>query len=503
MRFKDGKPVQVRLESVTNQPTLTGFPRTFFATAKRHLQAAIREERSQVIRQSLCGYALLFSRFLPASFLESIDPTRRQRHFGHIPVFWAWLAQILEANASCTKALGLIQAWSRSSGLPVPAGDSSGYCGARQRLSETFLKAAFEKITDSLNRSIRTEDLWHGHVIKAIDGSSVKLIDTPKNQAVYPQPCTQKPGCGFPLMGIVGVLNLSHGGWEGFETCDQRAHDSVIAPRLLKHVHAEDILLADRAFCTYELFARLLGKGAHGVMRLHQKRHGVLDWRRGRKIGPNQRLVTWHKPRQQPDGSRLDPAQWAALPEFLEIRYIKHPYQDRCGQKRTLVVATTLIDAVKYPGIGLCALYARRWEIELKLRDIKSTLGMETFAVKSPAMAHKTLWMMLIAYNLIRCVMQQTAIEAGTAIGELSFKGVLDHAAASQDSYLAHRGKPRRLARHHASVMATCATKQLDIRPSRHEPRALKRRCKDYPPLSSPRGTYREKPNKGKINRAA
>ena len=503
MIFKDRKPIRVRLESVTKQPTLTGFPRTFFATAKRHLQAAIRVERSQVIRQSLCGYALLFSRFLPARFLEQNDPTLRQRHFGHIPVFWAWLAQILDANASCTKALGLIQAWSRSAGLPVPAGDSSGYCNARQRLDETFLKAAFEKITASLNRSVRPLDLWHGHPVKAIDGSSVKLIDTPKNQAVYPQPCTQKPGCGFPMMGIVGVLNLSHGGWEGFETCDQRDHDSVIAPRLLKHVHAGDILLADRAFCTYELFARLLEKGADGVMRLHQKRHGVLDWRRGRKIGPDQRLVIWRKPRQQPAGSRLDPEQWAALPERMEIRYIKHPYQDRAGQKRTLVVATTLLDVEKYPATDLSALYARRWEIELKLRDIKSTLGMEAFAVKSPAMAHKTLWMMLIAYNLIRCMMQQTAIEAGAALGEMSFKGVLDHAAASQDSYLAHRGKPRRLARHHESVMATFATKILDIRPSRHEPRALKRRTKDYPPLTEPRGIYREKPNKGKTNRAA
>lgn len=487
---------------MTKQPTLTGFPRTLFATAKRRLQAAIRLERTQVIRQSLCGYALLFARFLPASFLEANDPTLRQRHFGHLPVFWAWLAQILEANASCTKALGLIQAWSRSSGMPVPTGDSSGYCSARQRLDETFLKAVFEKVTASLNHSIRPLDLWHGHVIKAIDGSSVVLMDTPQNQAAYPQPCTQKPGCGFPMMGIVGVLNLSHGGWEGFETCDQREHDSAIAPRLLKHLRAGDVLLADRAFCSYEYFARLLEQGAHGVMRLHQRRHAALDWRRGKKIGLNERLVIWKKPKK-PSGSRLDREQWAALPERLEIRYIKHSYQDRSGRKRVLVVATTLTDPVKYPAADLCELYARRWEIELKLRDIKSTLGMESFAVKSPAMAHKTLWMMMIAYNLIRCMVQQTAAGAGKPLVGMSFKGILDHATASQDSYLAHRGNPRRLARHHESVMATCATKQRVIRPLRQEPRALKRRSKDYPPLTSPRGIYREKPNKGKINRAA
>lgn len=488
---------------MTKQPILTGFPRTVFASAKRRLQASVRLERMRAIRHSLCGYALLFARFLPAAWLEAKDTTLRQRHFGQIPVFWAWLAQILEANASCARALGLIQAWSRSLGLPVPTGDTSAYCSARLRLDETFLKAVFAKVTASLNQAVRTADLWHGHVIKAIDGSRVTLMDTPQNQAAYPQPCTQKPGCGFPMMGIVGVLNLSHGGWEGFETCDQREHDSTVAPRLLKHVQAGEVLVGDRAFCSYELLARLADQGAHAVMRLHQIRHAVLDWRRGKKLGPDSRLVVWHKPRQQPDGSRLDREQWAALPAQMMIRYIKHAYRDRTGRGRTLVIATTLLDPVKYPAADICALYARRWGIELKLRDIKATLGMDRFAVKSPAMAHKTLWMMMIAYNLIRCLMQQTAAQTGKPLAEISFKGILGHATASQDSYLDHRGKPRRLARHHQSVMATCATKLVGIRPSRHEPRALKRRPKDYPPLTSPRGSYRDKPNKGKTTRAA
>jgi hypothetical protein len=487
---------------VINQPTLTGFPRTVFASAKRRLQASVRLARLRVLRHSLCGYALLFSRFLPAAWLEAIDPTARQRHFGHIPVFWAWLAQILEANASCTKALGLIQAWSRSAGLPVPTGGSGGYCTARLRIDEDFLQAISGRITACLDQAVRPSDLWHGHVVKVIDGSRVLLMDTPPNQAAYPQPCTQKPGCGFPMMGIVGMLNLSHGGWVGFETCDQRDHDSAIAPRLLKHVDAGDVVLADRAFCSYEYFARLLDQGAHGVMRLHQMRHAALDWRRGKKLGRDERLYIWKKP-QQPDGSGLSAKQWAALPEQLVVRYIKRPYVDRTGRKRMLVIATTLLDPVEYPAADLCDLYAQRWEIELKLRDIKSTLGMEDLAVRTPAMAHKTLWMTMIAYNLMRCVMQQAAVEAGKPLVEISFKGILDHATASQDSYLMHRGKPRCLAWHHRSVMETCATKLVDIRSGRREPRALKRRARKYPPLTAPRGIYREKPNKGKTKRAA
>lgn len=488
---------------MTKQPVLTGFPCTVFATAKRRLQAAIRQRRGAAIRDSICGYALLFERFLPAAFLRDHDPTVRNRHFGHIPVFWAWLAQILEANASCSKAVSLIQAWSRSAGLPVPTGESSGFCQARQRVHIDFLAAILTRINSSLGANARPCDLWHGHVLKAMDGSSVQLADTPANQKAYPQPSGQKPGCGFPTMGFVAVHNLTHGGWEGFETCHHTAHDSIAAPRLLDHVHENDILLGDRAFCSYELIALLRDKGAHAVMRLHQARHAKLDWRRGKKLSSIERLVEWIKPPVRPAGSTLSKEQWDALPGRLALRYIKLGYEDRAGCKRMLVVVTTLLDAGKYDALEVSNLYARRWDIELKLRDVKTTLGMERFEVRSPGMAQRTLWMMIIAANLLRCLMRQAAVEADVPVWHVSFKGVLDQAVASQESYLAHRGKPRNRRIHHESVIGICATKLIDLRPHRHEPRALKRRPKNYPLLTKPRHEFREVPHRGRPRSAA
>lgn len=486
-----------------NQPLLTRFPSTIFATARRRLQAAVRRIRQQTLQQSLCGYALLFESFLPGAFLEQIDPTQRQRQFGHIPVFWAWLAQILEANASCSKALGLLQSWYRASELPVPAGDTGAYCQARCRLKESFLKRIFGRINQSLAASVRPMDLWQGLRLKAIDGSSVQLMDTEENQRIYPQPSSQKKGCGFPVMGVVGLLNLSHGGWEAFESCQQNDHDAKIAPRLLGHIEANDVVLADRAFCSYELIARLAQKGAHAVMRLHQARHRKLDWRRGKKISPIERLVVWKKPYQQSNRSQLSPGEWAALPESMTLRYIKLGYEDRAGQKRTLVIVTTLLDTDHYDALEISTLYARRWEIEVKLRDVKTTLGMERFAVRSPAMAHKTLWMMMIGYNLIRCLMQQAAISTNRPLGELSFKGILDHATASQDTLLSHREAPRKLDRCRASIIEICGTKTLTIRPFRLEPRAVKRRPKSYQYLTKPRHEFDEIPHRGHPTKAA
>ncbi|MEP2775032.1 MAG: IS4 family transposase [Luteolibacter sp.] len=473
------------------QPFLTDFPLTVFATARRRLQAAIRNASAIITRSSLSGYAVLFGEVLPPDFLAAIDPTARQRSFGHLPVFWAWLAQILEANASCQKALGHIQSWSATCGLPVPSSDTSSYCKARGRMNLDFLKDIHRRICRHLCSRVAGRDNWNGLNLKAVDGSSVQLMDTDENQEAYPQPTSQKKGCGFPHMGIVGLLNLGHGGWEHVETCPQSRHETIAAAALTKHLEKNDLLLGDRAFGSYELICRTLAQGAHVLMRLHQARAHALDWNHGKKISPHERLVTWRRPYQSA-GSSMSREDWGTLPKTLVVRLIKLSYENRAGEKGGLILVTTLTDHLKFDGIELADLYARRWDIELKLRDLKTTLGMEFFAVKSPAMAHKTLWMSLIAFNLIRWLMQRAAGEAEQPIWHMSFKGVLDLVCASHESFRAHVGKPRKLRETMKRFIVTCATKTIDIRPFRSEPRAVKRRPKNHPLLNAPRHEYEE-----------
>lgn len=473
------------------QPFLTDFPLTVFATARRRLQAAIRSVAAIVTRSSLSGYSVLFSDVLPPHFLAEIDPTARQRSFGHLPVFWAWLAQILEANASCQKAVGHIQSWAATCGLPIPSSDTSSYCKARGRMSLDFLKHIHLRICLHLRSRVAGCDSWNGLNLKAVDGSSVQLMDTNENQEAYPQPTSQKEGCGFPLMGIVGLLDLGHGGWEHIETCPQSRHETIAAAKLTKHLAKDDLLLGDRAFCSYELICRCLAQKAHVLMRLHQARDRALDWTKGKKISPHERLVTWKRP-QQPSGSEMSREEWNALPETIEVRLIKLSYENRAKEKGELVLVTTLTDHRHYDGIELADLYARRWDIELKLRDLKTTLCMEFFAVKSPSMAHKTLWMSLITYNLIRFLMQRAAAEAEQPVWHMSFKGVLDLVCASHESFRAHAGKPKKRKEAMRQFIETCATKLIDIRPFRSEPRAVKRRPKNHPLLNAPRHEYIE-----------
>ena len=475
------------------QPYLTDFPLHIFGLIQRKKQAAIRVAREKITRDSLSGYAVLFEHILGSDFLSKIDQTKRQRSYGNIPIFWAWLAQILDQNASCSKAQAMLQSWYQSAGLPVPTGGTGSYCKGRARLNTTFLEEVFEKVSKELIRLEHDQDRWNGMTLKAIDGSSVQLLDTESNQDTYPQPSSQKHGCGFPVMGMMGLVNLSHGGWEGMETSIWSEHDAAVAPKLLHCIKENDLIMADRAFSSYEYIARITTeRKAHVLMRLHQARHRKLDWRAGKKIGSNQRLVTWTKPKEQPSKSELSKKQWQALPKEMTMRLIKVGYQDRCGKKRTLVVVTDLLDPNKHDGMELTELYARRWEIEEKLRDVKTTMGMELFSVKSPDMAHKTMLMMMIAYNLIRCLMQSAARDAEVPVRQLSFKGALDLITSSYDHFKSMAKTQKKRAQYRIKIIRIIATKLLNIRRYRNEPRAVKRRPKSYQLLTKSRHIFEQ-----------
>ena len=483
---------------LNNQPFLSGFPTQICGKAKRRIQDLIAAKRRDLAESSIATYAMQFSHILPAEFLNGLSSTKRLRQYCNVNVFWAWTAQILEANASLCKGVSLVQAWCKDADLPAPGQDTGAYSNGRKRLKISFLNKVADRIKRYLNSRIRPEDTYKGHVIKSIDGSSIALDDTAANQAEYPQPSSQKPGCGFPVMGIMGVLNHAHGGWEDFAEGEQSAHDAPIYRKLLHCFNPGDIICGDRAFCTYEMICDLSQRGVFSLMRLHQARHRSLDWRKGRKIGKHQRLVVWKKPTKQPSGSTMSSEEWEQLPDTMTVRLIRFWFEDRDGKKRRMVLATTLLDAEKYEWIELAAIYNQRWDVELRLRDVKTTLQMEHFRVKNPENARKTLQMMLIAYNLVKAACQEAAQSTGEDLRLMSFKGALDTLVSNTGRYLRRQRHVRMIRKIWASIIALVADKIIDVRPARSEPRAQKKRPKSFSYLTAPRAIYKEIPHRGK-----
>ena len=464
---------------------------------------AYRLLRARLLSQSICDYGQLFSRVLPIETLAQAQLCVRQLCYPEIVTFWAWIAQLLEENASCAKAVTMVQNWYQQAGLAVPAFGTSSFCRARSRLSNEFLDAVREALRSFVEARVEAHHLWRGHRLKAIDGTSVRLMDTPENQEKYPQPSGQKPGCGFPVMGLVGVLDLATGQLADYVTCRHQDHDSVGFYRLRKSFSPGDLVIGDRAFCSYAMMGYLLENEVPSLMRLHQARAKKLDWRTGRRVDANSRIITWSKPKQ-PTKCGLSQSDWDALPETLTLRLVRSLGKGRDGKLRTIYLVTTLLDPEAYPTEEIATVYAERWKIEVKFRDIKTTMGLDEFRVQSPEMAHKTLRMMQLCYNLVKALQMDAVQGEPVVIDELGFQGTIHVIVEFRTCFRNLQNKPVLLCRALIEIEARILERILRLRPDRTEPRALKLRPNtSYQLLTKPRAEFIEIPHRTQYKKVA
>lgn len=436
---------------------------------------------------------------LQQQFLDEIDPallarfssTQRVRSYPDPLVFWAFLFQVSNDDPSCANAVARVQEWARQQGLPVPSASTSSYCEARRTLSLEMLQAVHRSLCDQLDANLPASCRWRGLRPLAEDGTTAQMPDTPANREVWHYPAGQDEGCGFPVIRLGGLIDLSHGGLRDF------THSTLNTSELKGHAKLQeqylgkgDVLVADRLYSGYELIAGLLMQEVHFIGRTHQARK--IDFRKGRRIGPDERLVAWRKPRQPPQGSLLDSAQWAALPDTLEVRLIRCKGADRQGRTKTRYIVTTLLDSAVHPADEVASLYLHRWEIELRFRDIKTTLGMEMLRTKSPALVHKEILMHMIFYNLIRLLMLKAGVTHGVNHRRLSFRGSQQALQACREGFAGLGPRPLLRRRRTGEMWLRIAERDVDERPGRNEPRRVKRRPKCTRWLQKPRHQYFE-----------
>jgi Transposase DDE domain len=474
----------------TKTPFLPGFPTLLFGRAKRSAQAILRS-RQREIRSKLCGeIALEFADEVPSELIEADSRTQRERVYSNRVTFWAFLSQVFSEDGSCAAAVAGVQQMRRSAGLTVPSANTASYTEARQELPDELIQSVHTHVTRQLDAHVSQSGLWRGYRVRSVDGTSVLAPDTEANQAEFPQPCTQQPGCGFPAVHLVGLIDLGHGGLEDFSQSDCNTSELRGYEMIESHLREGDLLVADRLYSNYELIARLAGKNIPFIGRNHQSRK--VDFRKGRKAGRHERIIQWSKPHFQPPGSDATREQWDGLPDKLEMRIIRTKGPDRDGKMKTRYVVTTLTDAVAYPAEEIASLYHHRWEIELRFRDIKTTMGMEMLRTQSPKMLRKEIMMHVIAYNLIKLLMLKAAAEHGGSHRRISFKGVLQVIDKLRTDFKNLADHPRKLAAEKANLLLRIAERIAPFRSGRNEPRKKKRRPKSYGWLQRPRHEYFE-----------
>ena len=402
-------------------------------------------------------------------------------------MLWAMVGQSLDPDQSCNNALARIQAHRARLGLSALSDDTGGYCRARQRLPEGFFSRLFRRVGAVLAAKTQAEDLWCGRIVKVVDGSASSMPDAPKNQAEYPQPGSQKPGCGFPIVAYVAVFCLATGAALDLALGKWFLHDLTLFYFVREIFQYGDIMLADRGFCSYAEIALMQQRGVDTVMRLHQRR--LTDFRRGKVIGVLDHLVTWTKPAQCPRGLRLE--DYLRLPETLTLREVRYQVAVKGFRTVSVTLVTTLLDPVAYPVAALAELYFRRWQVELDFRHLKITMQMDILRGKSPDVVRKEIWTHLLAYNLIRSLMWEAAKKHGVLPGRLSVKGTMQQVDAHED-LIAPASTPEKK-QLIAALIRRIAGQLVPFRPNRIEPRVRKRRPKNYRLMMQPRAQLKAK----------
>ena len=433
---------------------------------------------------------LPFRDLLPESTIqEALDAEKikyRRRLFDPFVTLWAFLSQVLDTDKSCHNAVSRIIAWLSSAGAEIPSEDTSAYCQARKRLSEKLLQRLVGKVAKDLEKMTGQEHLWCGRHVKVVDGSTVSMPDTPENQEAYPQPTSQTPGCGFPIAKIGVLFSLVTGTAVALVVDVLNTHDIKLARRLYQFLNPGDVLLGDRAFCSYADLVFIQNHQADAVVRKHQGRKNEV--RRGKRIGSCDKLVVWHKPKARPKG--LSKEEFAALPLTLTVREVHYYIIIKGFRTKQVTLITTLLDERAYPTLELVRLYSSRWDVEVDLKHLKTSLSMDVLGGKTPVIVRKELYVYLLAYNLLRTLMWEAGTTHSVDPLRLSMQGTRQHLDNFTPELAAASAQKRNQL--YRTLLTLIVHKPVPERPGRSEPRVRKRRPKAYPLMQQPRSVLRQ-----------
>src|SRR5438034_3194558 len=457
----------------------------YFPTLRSRL-AALGRRTAQTLRQTTLSQLQEHLRdLLPVPLLCAEDEglNSRDRIYSLRLTCECFLWQMLEPRTSCREVVRQVQALFRLHGRGYLDEGDSAYVQARHRLPRQRLEKVLVATAQAADRRVGSIGQLQGRPVKVADGSTTQLPDTAENQKRYPQPASQKKGCGFPVMKLVALFSLSSGAILNVILGSLRHHDLRLLRQLWEQLKKGDILLGDRAFGEYTTLAGLPTQGVDGVARLHHRRK--VDFRKARRLGPGDGLFVWPKGCQH--SQILSASEWALLPAQITVRIVRFTATIRGFRSRRITLVTTLLDPKLYPAQELIGLYARRWRLE----HLKTTMGMEQLRCKSPDMAEKELLAYLVAHNLIRCMMAEAVARHPVNLERMSFKGCVD--ALRQYSDALAKARSQKMRRQlWEDLLLNLARDLVRYRPNRIEPRAVKRRPKPYPLLNKPRRRFVE-----------
>jgi hypothetical protein len=365
---------------------------------------------------------------------------------------------------------------------------AAAYCKARMRVELDVFHLLLERCVGQLQQQTFEAGRWLGHRVFHMDGSSFSMPDTPELQAHFGQSGAQQPGCGFPTAHWLALLHAGTGMITKMLAAPLRTHDMSQTVELHPELQANDLVVADRGFCSFAHLALLIQRGVHALLRIHQRT--IVDFTQGRPhrhpgrgnplgsqgipssrwiklLGGSDQIVEWLKPISRPNWMGIE--QYASLPDSIRVRELRYTIHEKGFRPQEMTLVTTLLDAERYSSSDLASQFRQRWEIETNFGHLKTTMKMDVLKCKTVDGVLRELQVFALIYNMVRQVMLAAACRQEVDVRRVSFIDALRWLqSASPDGEL---------------------TKLVvnPKRPNRNEPRVIKRRTKSYPLMTKPR----------------
>lgn len=423
---------------------------------------------------------LPFKGLLSDRLIETIlkSGNRRDTVFTPLITLRAFLFQVLSPTGSCKEAVAHVLIERIGFNCSENTMNTGPYCKARSRLSLSHLKETVRSSGEKLHKCASNDWLWKGYRVMLADGTTMLMPDTGSNQKTYPQQSVQKPGLGFPIVRLVGLLSLATGSCVDYASGSfqgKGSGETSLFSQLIESLGTSDLLLADRFYTTYAIMALLLEQGTPMVFR--QRSNVKSDFRRGQRLGAKDHIIRVRKPKKRPVW--MSDSRWNELPGEISVREFSVD---------GVVYVSSLSDSKKYPRNSLALLYRQRWKVELDFRTIKTQLGMEMLRCKTADMVNKEIAVHLLAYNLIRANLSRAACLNDKKPRYLSFMAAVQLMRNTASLCITLSGTL--LGKLILPLLTAMTETEIGNRTRPNQPRVIKRRPKAYPMMTKPRDEY-------------
>lgn len=274
----------------------------------------------------------------------------------------------------------------------------SAFCQARHKLKhEAFIE--LNQVQVAYYYEAGQSHRWHGFRLLAIDGS---MSDLPNNEATSEHFGVWHPQSG----GTCAKARLS----QVFDVQNKITIEALIAPKSvdertlaaqhLAHVGTSDLLLMDRGYPAFWLFAAILEQEADFCVRMT-----VSEWKAVQKFVRS----------GQKDQYVLLRPGYAAKKKCLAYGLPTDPIRVRLVRVKLPtdeieVLATSLLDRTHFPASLFQALYHERWPVEEDYKTMKSRLEVENWSGQSVQAIYQEFHASVFTKNLaaiLACPAQQ------------------------------------------------------------------------------------------------